>query len=135
MDSRKTCEPAHNPEDLARFFVLRANEGDVDGLVALYEGDAILVGPEGQLIIGTEAIRDFYAGLLAKRPSFQAGEQRPALHNGNVALTSSRLVNGTVTAEVARQQSDGTWLWAIDQPARVYPSLVTRRLRWCSSRS
>lgn len=44
MDSRKTWEPALEPEDLARFFVVRANAGDVDGLVALYETDAVLAG-------------------------------------------------------------------------------------------
>jgi hypothetical protein len=42
---------------------------------------------------------------------------RLALRRGNIALTSSRLVNGTVTAEVARRKPDGTWRWAIGQPA------------------
>jgi ketosteroid isomerase-like protein len=117
MDSRTTWEPALNPEDLARFFILRANAGDVEGLVALYEPDAVLAGSDGQLMIGTEAIRSFYAGLLANRPTFVAGEQRPALRHGDVALTSSRLTNGLVTAEIARRQPDGSWRWAIDQPA------------------
>lgn len=116
MNSRKTWEAARNPEDLARCFVVRANAGDVDGLVALYEPDAILAGPEGQVMTGTDAIRRFYAALLADRPTFQAGNQRPALRHGDLALTSSRLVNGIVTAEVARQRPNGTWLWAIDQP-------------------
>ena len=49
--------------------------------------------------------------------SFQEGVQRPALRRSDLALTSSRLVNGQVAVEVARQQPDGTWLWAIDQPA------------------
>jgi hypothetical protein len=30
-------EPAMQPEDLGRYFLERANAGDVDGLVALYE--------------------------------------------------------------------------------------------------
>ncbi len=113
----KKWEPARDPEDLARFFVVRANAGDVDGLVALYEPAAILAGPSGQRIIGAAAIHDFYAALLATRPTFVAGEQRPALRRDDIALTSSRLVNGRVTAEVARRQPDGTWRWAIDQPA------------------
>lgn len=40
----------------------------------------------------------------------------PALRRGDLALTSSRLTDGTVTAEVARRHHDGTWLWAVDQP-------------------
>ncbi len=117
MESHTAYEPALNPEDLARFFIVRANAGDVEGLVALYEPDAILAGPDGQIMKGHDAIRLFYAGLLAGRRKFQPGEQRPALRNGDLALTSSRLVNGQVTAEVARRQPDGSWRWAIDQPA------------------
>jgi ketosteroid isomerase-like protein len=117
VDSHTIRESARNPEDLARFFVARANAGDVEGLVALYQADAVLAGSDGQLLIGTAAIRSFYTRLLADQPTFVAGEQRPTLRQGDLALTSSRLVNGIVTAEIARRQSDGTWLWAIDQPA------------------
>ncbi len=116
MSSGQKWEPAREPEDLARMFVERANAGDVEGLVALYEPDAVLAGPAGQLMVGHEAIRRFYAGMLAERRTFQASDQRPALQSGTLALTSSRLANGRVTAEVARQQADGSWRWAIDQP-------------------
>ncbi len=117
MNSHKTWEPALHPEDLARFFTVRANAGDADGLVALYEPDAVLVAPGGLVVRGSEAIRDFYARLLADRPTFQPGDQRPVVCHDDIALTSSRLVNGAVTAEVARRQPDGTWLWIIDQPS------------------
>ena len=115
-DGGEARQPALDPEDLARFFVSRANAGDVEELVALYEPDAVLAGPEGRILVGTEAIRGFYAELLADRPRFEPGEQRPALRRGDLALTSSRLTDSTVTAEVARRQDDGTWLWAVDQP-------------------
>ncbi|MCL4562357.1 MAG: ketosteroid isomerase family protein [Chloroflexi bacterium] len=116
MSDKSNRESAVNPEDLARFFIARANAGDAEGLAALYEAEAVLIGPDGQQIVGIEAIRNFYAGLLKRVTRFQGGEQRPALRNGNIALTSSRLVNGRVTAEVARRQPDGSWLWIIDQP-------------------
>ena len=109
-------EPAGEPNGLGRFFVERANAGDVEGLVALYEPDAALAFPAGQLAVGREAIRATYEKLLAGGPQFQPGEQAPALVNGDLALTSTRLVGGGVTAEVARRQPDGSWLWAIDQP-------------------
>jgi ketosteroid isomerase-like protein len=117
MSSSNTRESALEPEDLARFFMIRANAGDVEGLVALYEPDAVLALPDGQLAVGHQAIRQFYTELLSTRRTFQEGVQRPAVRRGTLALTSSRLVTGTVTAEVARQQADGSWLWAIDQPA------------------
>jgi ketosteroid isomerase-like protein len=107
---------AARPEDLGRYFVERANAGDVDGLVALYEPDAVLAFPTGQVTIGSQAIRRVYERLLAERPTFAAGEQQPAFRNGDLALTSTRLAGGGATVEVARRQPDGTWLWVIDQP-------------------
>jgi ketosteroid isomerase-like protein len=109
-------DTAREPEDLARYFTERANAGDVDGLVALYEPDAVLALPSGRITVGRDAIRRVYAELLASGPTFQPGDQRPALRNGDLALTSSRLVNGNVTVEVAHRQVDGTWLWVLDQP-------------------
>jgi hypothetical protein len=37
------------------------------------------------------------------------------LCSGDIALTSSTLINGDITAEVARRQPDGSWLWVVDQ--------------------
>jgi ketosteroid isomerase-like protein len=108
---------AEQPEDLARFFVERANAGDAEGLVALYEPDAVLAFPTGRITVGQAAIRAEYERLLATRPQFAPGQQLPTLRNGDLALTATRLVNGDVTAEVARCQSDGSWLWIIDRPS------------------
>jgi ketosteroid isomerase-like protein len=116
MDGARRREPAAHPNDLGRFFLERANAGDVEGLVALYESDAILAFPAGRAATGAGEIRRAYEALLADRPSFEPGEQQPALVNGDLALTSTRLVGGGATAEVARRQPDGTWLWMIDQP-------------------
>jgi len=117
MQNPTKHESALEPEALAQFFVQRANAGDVEGLVALYELDAVLAYGNGQTAVGTEAIRRFYTVLLGTRSQFEAGEQSPPLRNGDLALTSSRLANGRVTAEIARRQPDGTWLWSVDQPA------------------
>lgn len=86
-------------------------------VIALYEPDAALACGGGRTAVGTDAIRKFYTDLLATGRTFDLGEQRPAMIRENVALTSTRLSNGIVTAEVARKQIDGTWLWVIDQPS------------------
>lgn len=99
-------------------FLLRANAADVSGVVALYEPDAVLVGRNGELLIGTDAIRAFYERLLSSRPQF-IGTPQPVVVRGDMALTSTqfRIRSGrAATAEVARRQPDGTWLWAIDNP-------------------
>ena len=116
---RRNTEPesAAQPEDLGRFFLERANAGDVEGLVALYEPEAVLAFPSGRLTAGHEEIRRVYAELLAGQPSFSSAGQSPAIRNGDLALTSTRLPGGGATVEVARRQPDGSWRWVIDQPA------------------
>jgi len=109
-------ERATQPEELSRLIVERLNGGDVDGLVALYEPDAVLALPGGQVASGHDEIRRAYERLVAGGTSFAPGTQRPTLRQGDLALTSSRLASGVVTVEVARRQPDGTWLWALDQP-------------------
>ena len=108
--------PAREPEDLTRLFLERANAGDVEGLVALYEPEAVVDRGDGTLAVGTDAIRRFFVEILADRPHFTPGVTAPVLRSGDLALTSTRLDDGSTTAEVARRQPDGTWRWAIDQP-------------------
>jgi len=49
MDNGEAAERARQPEDLDRLFLERANAGDVDGVVDLYEPDAVLAFPPGRL--------------------------------------------------------------------------------------
>jgi ketosteroid isomerase-like protein len=108
-------EPARDPQDLERLLVTRQRAGDVDGMVALFEVDALIDPDDGQMIRGREAIRAFFAELVASGRKFSFGEQQAARISGDLALTSTRLADGGVTGEVARRQDDGTWLWVIDR--------------------
>ncbi|MEC3920363.1 YybH family protein [Nocardia sp. CDC160] len=115
------AEFADRPEDLGTYFVDRLNNGDLEGLVALYEPDAtIIIGTERR-ITGRVAIREAMRKLLARRPIFVARQQE-AIRHGRLALTSARLVDGRATFEVARCQPDGTWLWLINCPPIPCPS-------------
>ena len=115
MGDEAGCEAARDPQDLERLLVSRQRAGDVDGMAALYERDAVIDDGDGRLIQGREAIRAFFAGLVAGGQKFEFGDQRPALTSGGLALTSTRLPDGSVTAEIARRQDDGTWLWVVDR--------------------
>jgi hypothetical protein len=108
-------EPARDPQDLERLLISRQWEGDVDGMAALFEQHAVIDSGLGQVTLGRDAIRAFFAELTATGRKFQVGDQRPALISGDLALTSTRLPDGSITSEVARLQADGTWLWAIDR--------------------
>lgn len=108
-------EPARDPQDLERLLVIRQNAGDIEGMVALFEADAVIDSSDGRLTRGKAAIRARYAEVMASGRKWEFGEQRPALICGDLALTSTRLSDGQITSEVARRQADGTWLWVIDR--------------------
>jgi hypothetical protein len=107
-------EPAHDPQDLERLLIALQHAEDVDGMVALFEPDAAMDTGEG-ILIGHDAIRRYYKEVAASGRKFQIGKQSPAVITGDIALTSTRLPDGSVTAEVARRQPGGSWLWVIDR--------------------
>jgi hypothetical protein len=107
--------PIADPQELERLLSVRQHAGDVDGMVALYEPGAVIDCGGDRLVRGREAIRAFFVEVCGQGRQFQVGEQRPALICGDLAMTSTRMPDGHVTAEVARRQPDGSWLWVIDR--------------------
>jgi ketosteroid isomerase-like protein len=117
-------EVAERPEDLPRLLVERLINRDLAGLAALYEENAVMALPDGNVAIGRAAISDAFRAFLASEPSIEPGSQTRLLKNGELAITSAKLPDGTITVEVARQQADGSWLWVIDHPS-LYTALDT----------
>ena len=115
MADEGSLELARDPQDLERLLVSRERAGDVDGMVALYEPHAVLDSGDGRSTRGREAIRAYFASLVATGRKFDFGDQRPAIISGDLALTSTRFPDGSVSAEIARRQGDGAWLWVIDK--------------------
>ena len=115
MTGQSEREPARDPQDLERLLIDRQHAGDVEGMVALFEPQAAVDCGEDLFLHGHQEIRRYFAEVVASGRKFARGVQQPALVCGELALTSTRLPDGSVTAEVARRQSDGTWLWAIDR--------------------
>ncbi len=98
------------------------NNQDLDGLMALYAPDATLVLPDGSTVTGTEAIREQWAGFLAMKGQMTL-RSRYAIEAGDLAILSNEWTYtagdqtvGATTAEVARRQADGNWLYVIDHP-------------------
>jgi len=119
---------AREPDEAHRLWAERFNGGDLEGLVAFYEPNAILMPQPGQAVSGTAAIREALGGFLSLKPTFDWVETKPAIRSGDLALLHSRwTLSGTgpdgsplslsgTTADVVRRQADGTWLFAIDNP-------------------
>jgi ketosteroid isomerase-like protein len=117
-----TRDIATEPEDITRLFVERVNAADVEGLVALYEPDAVMAYPPGTETRGEAAIRALFEQMLAARPQFPQEEPLPTIRNGDLALTSTRALDGTGgRAQVVRRQSDGGWKRVIDRPESDRP--------------
>src|SRR3954449_8361841 len=98
------------------------NNQDLDGLMALYAPDATMVLPDGSTVTGTEVIREQWAGLLAMKGRMKL-RSRYAIEAGDLAILSNEWTftagdqtMGATTAEVARRQADGGWLYVIDHP-------------------
>jgi len=108
---------ATTPEDLTRLFVERANAGDAEGLAALYEPDAVVAYPLGQLTLGRAAIQALYETMLAAAPEFRQEVPLPTLQIGDLALTATPALDAAgARAQVVRRQPDGTWLRVLDRP-------------------
>jgi hypothetical protein len=59
MNDLTTREPANDPQDLERLLVARENAGDVAGMTALFEPDAVVDIGGGTFLRGKEAIHGF----------------------------------------------------------------------------
>lgn len=99
------------------------NAGDVDALVALYEPDAHLLGEDGAVAVGSDAIREVWATLVSFGGRISM-TTRYAVERDDIALLSNvwsfeidgAEVASAITSEVARRQPDGTWRYVIDNP-------------------
>jgi ketosteroid isomerase-like protein len=118
------------PEDITRLFVERSNAGDADGVAALYEVDAVMAFPPGQVTTGRDAIRDLWAAFLADRPTFTPEAPHPPPVSGAQARTATPPsdVRGA-RVQVCRRQSDGSWLRVLDHPELTVDDAGGRDLR------
>jgi uncharacterized protein (TIGR02246 family) len=110
------------PADIHRAVADAFNAGDVDGLVQLYEPDARMVGPDGSVAVGHDAIREVWEGFVAMNGQISL-TTRYAVEMGDVALlrndwtfSADGADMASQTAEVVHRQPDGSWRYVIDHP-------------------
>ena len=113
--------------DLVQAFAAAYNAGRVEGLLDLHEPNALAVDKDGGEHRGQEALGRNLERLLALGGTMTS-VNRFTLVQGDVALLSaewkvdSKDANGAPlivsgrSAEVARRQADGRWLYIIDHP-------------------
>jgi ketosteroid isomerase-like protein len=106
---------ARTPEELADLWIERAAAQDLDGLVALYAPDAVMLLGDGPPAVGHDAIRAVHAPLVAEPARFPLGRRLPTLVCADIALCGST-VDGRGRSQVARRQRDSSWLRILDRP-------------------
>jgi ketosteroid isomerase-like protein len=108
---------AMKPEDVTRLVAERLNAGDVAGVAALYEPEAVLAYPADQPTTGREAIMAVYQQMADGGAKFGIEVSLPTVRFEDLALTSTRSADNTgVRVQVLRRQPDGSWLRIIDRP-------------------
>jgi uncharacterized protein (TIGR02246 family) len=117
--------PATTPEQIHRLFETTFNNGDLDGLMTLYEPDAVLVPQPGSVARGTDQVREALQRYLALEGRITL-DTKLVVTVGDLAYLSNTwsldgtgpdgqpVTLGATTAEVARRQTDGTWRYVID---------------------
>lgn len=105
------------------------NTGDLQAIIACYEPDAVFVIPEDQggEARGRDAISQAYDQFLAAKPTITLNATVTVEASGVAIMLGDWTVEGTSAEgnpanasgtfrDVVRQQSDGTWLYLIDNP-------------------
>jgi ketosteroid isomerase-like protein len=118
---------AFTPPQVHELFARYFSDGNLEGLVALYEPTAVLLPQPGQQAIGPTAIKEALAGFLAMKGSFRMSPIKVVPATDIAMLFSDWCLDGEdqdgnpirlsgQTADVVRRQADGCWLFVIDSP-------------------
>src|SRR5260370_10681885 len=104
------------------------NQGDLDGVLGLYEDDAAVVAEPNRIVRGAVELKSFLEGAIRRGLSAKQLKTRVIEVDG-VALFLSRWVlipnnadpeedtRTFVATTVFRRQPDGTWKALIDNPS------------------
>jgi uncharacterized protein (TIGR02246 family) len=124
----ETSMAERGPVEAHTLFQKAFNAGDLQGLMALYEPDAIFIPQPGvEPVKGTQAIRAALEGFLALKGTVELQTKYVVQHGDIALLRSAWRVKGTGpdgkpvemshgSAEVVRRQPDGSWRYIIDHP-------------------
>jgi uncharacterized protein (TIGR02246 family) len=116
-----------NPEEVLNSIVEGLNTGDLNSIMNLYEPDACLAPQQGQLAKTPESIREGFRSLIDLKGKLNLKVKRVIQASDLALVTTEWSLSGTgpdgnpvnmaaKSADVLRQQADGTWRFVIDNP-------------------
>ena len=130
---------ARTPAELLRFLGERIKAKDLDGIVALQEPEAAIVNFDQSVVRGREAIRAFYVEWFKSDPVLTVDVLQTEVFGGKRAWWNGKVRGRTATlmgkyaleqtgadgsresfngdfCDTVKEQSNGTWLYLIDNP-------------------
>jgi len=122
-----TTHDRTTPEGAARLLQHCVRGGDVEGALSCFDEEAAYVLASGQVVRGTDAIREALTGLCNMTPDLQAKRSRFIEVGEYVALVDewelrATLPDGTpihmvgVSSDILRRAPDGYWAYLVDNP-------------------
>ena len=115
------------PEEVLNSVTEGINAGDLDSLVTLYEPLACFASQPGQLAVSPDGIRESLRGFIDMNGKLDLKVKRVLRASDLALVTTEWSFSGTgsngkrvditaKSADVLRQQPDGTWRFVIDNP-------------------
>ena len=121
---------AVSPEAVHELFEGFVNQGDLEGIVHLYEPNAALVERDGKVVSGSAAIKEYLRGLLSIKPRMRI-HHLGTIDAGDVAVLlseweldgktpdGSHISDRGNTYDIVRRRKDGSWRLVVDNPWRM----------------
>jgi len=121
-------ETATSPTHLMQLFAQRAGAGDLEGVMALYEAEAVFQPAPGVELTGTDQISAGLSEFLMLKPQITFDGDTDVVVVDDIALVSNNwtmtgvapdgsvVTDSGLSADIVRRQPDGAWLVLIDQP-------------------
>ncbi|MGD9534141.1 MAG: nuclear transport factor 2 family protein [Candidatus Nitrosocosmicus sp.] len=115
------------PEKVLNAIVEGINSGNLESLMTLYESEACFATQPGQLATNLEAVRQSLRNFIDLKGKIDLKVKRVLQASDLALVTTEWSFSGTGpdgkpvnlssnSADVLRLQSDGTWLFVIDNP-------------------
>jgi uncharacterized protein (TIGR02246 family) len=113
--------------DVARAWGDAYEDRDLDAMMRLFDPDAVWVSAEGDVVAGSDAIRDVFLDFLRLDATYETDDPQVAEADGVALLSARWRLHGTDadgapvditgrTADVLRRDAGGEWRYVIDSP-------------------
>ena len=115
---------ARKPAEICGLFKQYMAEGDMDGLLSVYDSEVVFLNQAGEAVKGKQELRQQLAHFAAARARFDFNVIQ-VIESGDIALMHTQWnISGpqeisVYAIEVARRQRDGTWRWLIGDPFTI----------------